>query len=134
MLPDTRRTFFRQSGWMVVANVVCGFLMMCVHPFASGMDKQEYGVFLTMLRLFTLVTIPVVTLQNVLAQQTAAAVTEERLRDLSETTRGLLKWTSLIWFALVFVVVFFRADLLRTFKASSSWTLWATLLLILGSL
>jgi O-antigen/teichoic acid export membrane protein len=131
---DTKANFFRQSGWMMTANVICGFLMMCVHPFASGMAKEEYGVFLTMLRLFTLITIPVATLQSVLAQQSAAAVNEEGLRDLSETTRGLLKWTTTVWIGLALVVVLFRGNLLQTFKASNSWTLWATLLLILGSL
>jgi O-antigen/teichoic acid export membrane protein len=119
---------------MVVANVASGFLMMCVHPFASQMPKQEYSAFVTMLRLFALVTIPVVTIQNVLAQQTAAAVDQERMAQLSATTRGLLKWTTIGWVVLAALSLLFVDDLSRTFKTSNRWTILATLLLILGSL
>jgi O-antigen/teichoic acid export membrane protein len=131
---DTKANFFRQSGWMVVANVACGFLMMCVHPFASRMPKEEYSAFITMLRLFALITIPVVTVQNVLAQQAAAAIDENKVADLSATTRGLLKWTTVAWLGIAIVSVFFVDVLARTFKASDRWTIVATLLLALGSL
>lgn len=134
MKADTNANFFRQSGWMMIANVLAGVFLMLVHPFASRMPKQEYGVFVTMLRVFMLLTIPAAALQTILAQQTAAAVTKEALLDVSATVRWLLKWTFYFWVVLAFAAARWQLDFLTTFKASSRWTIWATLFLVLVAL
>lgn len=131
---DSKASFFRQSGWMMVANVLCGVFMMFVHPFAVKMTPpDEYAVFMTMLRVFVLVTIPAATLQTILAQQTAAAVTPEAQRDLAATAKGLLKFTTFLWLLLCVVAAFYQNVFIETFKAPSG-LIWTTLLLILGAI
>jgi O-antigen/teichoic acid export membrane protein len=130
---DTKSTFFRQSGWMMAANLAAGMCMMFVHPFASQMPSEEYGVFLTMLRVFVVLTIPAAALQTVLAQEAAAAVTADSQRNLSAKIRWVLKWTLIFWVVLAGAAMLFKADFVTTFKAHER-TLWATLLLILVAL
>ena len=52
MSADSGRHFFKQAGWLVAANLGCGLFMFAVHPIASKMEAAEYGVFLTLLKLF----------------------------------------------------------------------------------
>src|SRR6266487_4181108 len=50
--------FFRQSGWLMVATTVMGGLMYAVHMVARRMPKEEYGLFMTLLQIVTLIGIP----------------------------------------------------------------------------
>lgn len=132
---DTHKNFFRQSGWMMTANLLCGVFMMGVHPFASRMQPEsDYAVFMTMLRLFVLVTIPASALQTILAEQTAAAINEERQRDLAATGRGLVMGAFVFWLFLAFVAAIFREKFVAAFQVSNQSLLWATMLLILAAL
>ena len=58
--------FFRQSGWLMIANIAGGILMWAVHLLARPMGKDEYGLFITLLTAVMLV--PAVPLQMVFAQ------------------------------------------------------------------
>src|SRR5476649_1519863 len=83
-------TFFRQSGWMMMAATASGALMYCVHPIVSrGMPKEEYGVFTTLLQVVTLMSIPAIGLQTVFAQQTAAAITDQQQRIVASEFRAV---------------------------------------------
>src|SRR4051812_48321632 len=131
MQADTHKTFFRQSGWMMAANLLCGVFMMFVHPFAVKLNPStDYPVFMTMLRVFVLITIPAATLQTILAQQTAAAVTEEAKRNVAATAKGLVKYAFIFWLVLCVVAAGFQTEFAEAFKAPSRGLLWATMLLI----
>src|SRR5688500_14942337 len=95
MQEDTRKSFFRQSGWMIVANVLCGVFMIAAQLVVQNIP--DYSVFMTMLRVFVILTIPAVGMQAILAHQTAAAVTEEARQNVAATVRGVLVWTFVFW-------------------------------------
>src|SRR2546428_1738179 len=107
----SRFTFFRQSGWMVMAGVIMGVFMWAVHPVLvkpvdqlnrlvpTGVlrsvvkrpfEHDEYSLFTTLLQIVGLMSIPAAGLQIALAQQTASAVTPEQEGSLRRTVRAVL--------------------------------------------
>src|SRR6266446_802822 len=80
---DAKQTFFRQGSWMMIASVGAGVFMFAVHFFSDVVGEEEYGVFVTLLSLLANISIPGLGLQMVFAQQTAAALTEEKQRRLT---------------------------------------------------
>ncbi len=135
ILPDTKLNFFRQSGWMMVANIGCGVLMMLVYQFASRLTPvSDLAVFQTMLRIFVLVTIPASALQTILAQQSAAAISPAAQRQLSGDARGLLKSTFAFWILLFVLAIIFRRQFASVFQTGDSNVIWATMFLILAAL
>ena len=80
---STRSTFFRQSGWMIVATTASGAFMYAVHvAAASKMDTAEYAVFAALLKVFLLMSFPAIGLQVIFTQQAAAAVSESEQRQV----------------------------------------------------
>lgn len=128
-------TFFRQSGWMVIATVAGGVFMTAVHVVVNKpMLESEYVLFSALLRVFLLMGFPASGLQVVFAQQAAAAVSaleEERLR---QTTRSVLRATFLIWLGVAIGVFAFRTQIMVLLKIVNPWALWATVFLGLASL
>ena len=63
--------FFRQSGWLMIANIGSGAMMWMVHFLAKSkhVSPAEYGAFGVMLAVAMFV--PNMPLQMVFAQQTA---------------------------------------------------------------
>ena len=49
MTTSPRASFFRQSGWLMIATVVGGVFMLAVHLLAHAMPKGEYGQFVAFL-------------------------------------------------------------------------------------
>src|SRR6267142_683806 len=76
-----RSTFFRQSGWLMIANIGGGMLMWLVHFLNKIIPDTEYGVFGTLLTVVMLV--PQMPIQMVFAQQTAKAVATNTAAQLS---------------------------------------------------
>ncbi len=130
----SRRTFFRQSGWMVLAATLSGFFMFAVHIFNNRIPKSEYGVFGALLSLLVLTQIPTIGMQTVFARQTASAVSEEERRRLAGTVRGVVWGMFFIWLVLAAVAGIWHREILATFKISNSAALWFTLALALISL
>ena len=88
--PATERaTFFRQSGWMMLATLVGGVLAWAVHLLSKAIPPSEYGTLITLLSVVNLV--PTLPLQMVFAQQTARAVATGQTAPLA----GLIRWTGL---------------------------------------
>ncbi len=128
-------TFFRQSGWMVVATVAGGFFMSAVHVVVNKpMTEAEYGVFSALLRVYLLMGFPAGGLQIIFAQQAAATLSEPEERLLSQATRSVLRATFLIWLAVAAIIFIFRGPLLALLKIANPLALWATVLLGLASL
>ncbi|MCI0744418.1 MAG: hypothetical protein L0Y58_03335 [Verrucomicrobia subdivision 3 bacterium] len=123
----SRLSFFRQSGWMLVAGVATGVFMWAVHLIAPrGLDKGSYGLFNTLVPILSLVGVPAVGVQAILAQQTAGAFIETQLRQLRGTVRVLLTATFLLWLAGAVAVFILRDHLLRELKINASAALWIT--------
>jgi O-antigen/teichoic acid export membrane protein len=128
-------TFFRQSGWMVVATVAGGFFMSAVHVVVNKpMAEGEYGVFSALLRVYLLMGFPAAGLQIVFAQQAAAAVSPQGECMLSQVTRSVLRATFLIWLAVAALVFGFRGQILTLLKITNPLALWATVVLGLAAL
>lgn len=127
-------TFFRQSGWMMIATVMGGALMFAVHSVAQKMPKSEYGVFTTLLQVVTLLGIPAVGLQGVIAQQAAGAMTREHERELAGVFRGVLVGTFCLWLAMVAGAVVFRDALMRELQIANPAALFVALFVALGTL
>src|SRR6185436_11729709 len=91
-----RSSFFRQSGWLMIANIAGGALMWGVHFLSKKIPPAEYAVFGTLLAV--IMCVPALPLQMVYAQQTAAALATGRQRQLGAMIR--LGWigTTLVWF------------------------------------
>src|SRR5882757_9996755 len=104
-------TFFRQSGWMMIATTAGGAFMSAVHIIACRMPKDEYGVFTTLLHIVSLMSIPAVGLQGVFAQQAAGAMTPEHERNLAGVFRGVFSATFFIWLALAVAALCFQQQI-----------------------
>src|SRR6266478_1810002 len=85
-----RAAFFRQSGWMMIATVAGGVFMYAVHMAAKQMQKEEYGVFTTLLQVVSLIGIPAIGLQTIFSQQAASALTHDDQRALAGVFRAVL--------------------------------------------
>ena len=75
-VPNRRRAphaaFFRQSGWLMIANIGGGMMFYLVHLLSKKISVAEYGAFGVMLAVA--MCVPNMPLQMVFAQQTARAL------------------------------------------------------------
>src|SRR5947209_8061122 len=89
MKEDQKGSFFRQSGWLMIANIVGGALNWGVHFLQKGvpatMSEKEYGVF--GIFLATAMVVPTMSLQMVMAHQTALALATNREAQLRRLLR-----------------------------------------------
>ena len=143
----SRLTFFRQSGWMVLASFVGGVFMTAVHIIAAKdfsslqlgpltdvlsrfppLDKGAYGLFYTLVLSLGYIGIPAAGVQTIIAQQTAMTMTEGQRRELRGVIRVLLGATFLIWTIGALVAFLFRNELLAELKITDPAALSITLL------
>ncbi|HEU5397503.1 MAG TPA: oligosaccharide flippase family protein [Verrucomicrobiae bacterium] len=93
--------FFQQSGWMMMTATASGFIMYAVHPVISrNVPAAEYGVFTTLLQIVSLMGIPAMGLQPVIAAQAAAAVTEKQQQIVASEFRGVARAIFFMWLAM----------------------------------
>jgi O-antigen/teichoic acid export membrane protein len=129
-----RMTFFRQSGWMMIATVGSGMFMSAVHVCSKKLSGEEYAVFGALIQLINLMTIPALGLQMVFAQQASAAISDERRHQLVGTVRAVMWGTFCIWLAMAAFAFLDRSQLLSWFKLSSYTSLWLTVAVALTML
>lgn len=127
-----RATFFRQSGWMMVATIIGGGLMWLVHLLSKYLTLPEYGTLITLFSLMNL--IPTLPIQMVFTQQTALCQAQGRPEQLA----GLFQWIGLaiiiIWAAGALGVLLGQQTIASHLHLSSDGTLPLLLLAILLSL
>src|SRR5206468_655355 len=99
-----RATFFRQSGWLMIANIGGGIMMWLVHFLGKTTGPREYGAFIAFLSVA--MVIPNIPLQMVLAHQTAKGLATHREAELSGMVRMVWLATFILWL-LACVGVFF---------------------------
>jgi len=122
--PEKHTSFFRQSGWLMVANIVGGFLMWGVHFLAKRLKEGEYGTFGVLISVVSV--LPAIPLQMVFAQQTAKAIATGRERELSGTIRLFWVGTTVIWLGCAAAIVFQQDNILRMLKIKDTLGLWLT--------
>ena len=122
-----RMTFFRQSGWMMIATMVSGVFMAAVHTFSKVIPDTEYSALGVMIGLLNWMTIPGLGLQMVFAHQTSSAVTPEQRRRLVGTCKAAMRWTFYVWLVMAVIVVADNQRLVTELRLSNPWSLWFTL-------
>ncbi len=124
--------FFRQSGWLMVANVAAGVMMWGVHFLSKRITAVEYGTLVTLLTAAILV--PTMPLQMVFAQQTASDLALGRARQLAGKIRLLWLITFVLWLLVAAVMLSAQNWILSRWQIANPAALWALLMVILGSL
>jgi O-antigen/teichoic acid export membrane protein len=124
--------FFRQSGWLMIANITAGMMAWAVHLLAKKIPESEYSIFGTMLMVTACV--PVMPLQMVFAQQTAGTLATNRERQLAGMIRLGWLWTFVLWAVAALGVLAFQGRILVRWELTSAVTLWVTLAVVLMNL
>jgi O-antigen/teichoic acid export membrane protein len=124
-----RASFFRQSGWLMIATVGGGVFMTLVHFLSKGIPKGEYGQFVAFLAVAMF--IPALPMQMVLAQQTARAIALRREHELSGLIRAVWLGTFVLWLVAVGLVWVFQDTILAQWKITNPAALWLTLPVLL---
>jgi O-antigen/teichoic acid export membrane protein len=120
--------FFRQSGWMMIATVLCGVFAAGIHVFSKFIDKAEYATVGALIQLINCMMIPGLGLQMVLAHQASSAVTADQRQRLVGTFKAVMRWTFYLWLAMVAIVFVFRSALLASLEVANPAALWWSLL------
>ncbi len=124
--------FFRQSGWLMLANIAGGLMTLGVHPLNKRIPDSEYTAFGVL--LMVVACLPTMPLQMVMAQQSALALATGRARQLSGLIRLAWLWTFIVWALGAVVVLFFQKQIVAGWQLPDALGLWVTLPLILASL
>src|SRR5712671_4040607 len=90
-----RAAFFRQSGWLMIANIAGGVLMWAVHFLNKFIHTGEYSSFGALLAVVML--LPTMPLQMIVTQQTAKALANGAEGELSGIIRSIWMATSVVW-------------------------------------
>ncbi len=123
--------FFRQSGWLMIANVGSGVMMYAVHLLNKKIPPEQYGIFGVLLAVAMFV--PSMPLQMVLAQQTAQALATDRKRELAGMIR--LAWLGTFGLCLLLALGTFiwQKDILAGWQITNPADLWITVFVVLFS-
>ena len=124
--------FFRQSGWLMIANIAGGLMTLGVHPLNKLIPDSEYTAFGVLLMVVS--CLPTMPLQMVLAQQSAQALATGRERQLSGLIRQAWLGTLLVWLAGTLAVLSFQKQIVAGWQLPSVAGLLVTLPLVLFSL
>lgn len=134
MSAESKATFFKQSGWMVIATTMSGVFLMAVYPVLAHLPSEEVGIYVSLLRLFTLLGIGAAGLQIVMAQDAAAAVTEESRLRLGATVRSVAKGVFALWLVILLICALLQDEVVRVFKITNAMAVWVTMGLVLAQL
>jgi O-antigen/teichoic acid export membrane protein len=123
--------FFRQSSWLMIANVGSGFMMLAVHLLNKKIPTVEYGVFGVLLAVAMFV--PNLPLQMVFAQQTARALATDRRHELAGMIRLAWLGTFGLFLLLALATFVWQKDILTGWRITNPADLWITLVVVLFS-
>src|SRR5437879_5907421 len=120
-----RASFFRQSGWLMIANVAGGALMWAVHFLSKKIPVAEYGIFGVCLAVAT--CIQGMPLQMAMAHQTANALATNRRRELAGMIRFVWMGTTALWLVGAIGVWVWHGAILQRWGITNPAALWLTL-------
>ena len=112
---ESKASFFRQSGWLLMAATASGLFMWAVHKFASKMPPGDSTGFLTLVSFLNMMVTPAMGLQNTFAQQTVSALSDAERRRLVGTVRGVITATLWLWLGLCAVIFVFRNQIVTDY-------------------
>lgn len=119
-------SFFRQSGWLMFANMTAGGLMWAIHFLSKRLPEAEYGEFGALLMMILMV--PLLPLQMVFARQTTQALATGQRAELARMIRRSALALVLVWVAVVIVLSVFSRPLIHNWDLSNPFGYWITLL------
>lgn len=134
---ESKASFFRQSGWMVIATFVGGALMFGVQLVASRLlleTESEFSDLYALLKIVTFLSIPAGGLTLVFAHQTAGAVTDESRRHVAACARGIGFGLFALWLGMILVVAAGQDRIMEVLHLKSSLALWMTMAVALTTL
>ena len=123
--------FFRQSGWLMMANISSGFMMLFVHFLNKIIPDSEYSAFVVL--LMVVACLPNLPLQMVFAQQTAQALAKGRERQLASMLRLSWLWTFIIWAVAAAFVFAYKGQIVQHWQLPNAACLLMTLPMLLAS-
>jgi O-antigen/teichoic acid export membrane protein len=124
--------FFRQSGWLMLANIAGGLMTLGVHPLNKHIPDSEYTAFGVLLMVVS--CLPTMPLQMVFAQQSALALATGRERQLAGMIRLAWLWTLIVWAIGALAVFLFQKEIVKNWQLPGTAGLMVTLPLLLFSL
>ena len=124
-----KASFFRQSGWLMIANIGGGILMWAVHLLARRTGPVEYGIYGAFLAV--IMCVPTLPLQMVLTHQTAQATATGHEGELRGRFRLLLLLTTLVWLAGMIVMGILSGSIIESWHLTNSAALWITMPIVL---
>jgi len=129
--PEHKSAFFRQSGWLMIANLITGAMMWGVHVVTGKtLSEADYG---TIVKMFAVtIIVPVIPLQSVFARETAAAIALDQTRSLAGLIRKSMAAIFGFWLVALAVMLWFQADILKVWKVDQAASLWSLALVVLG--
>lgn len=129
MSAESRASFFRQSGWLVIATFVSGVAMWAVHLFSKhpALADGEYGVFTTMLQLLYWMMIPGIGVGLVFAQQAAAVTDEAGRQRLAGAVRTVTAAMFALWLLACGALALTQSQVAAALNLPSPAPLWITL-------
>ena len=135
MMQESRLTFFRQSGWVGIANTLSGVFLMAVYSvLTQRLPGPEIAIYATMLRFFAVLGLPAASIQIVMAQDAARAITVEDQRKLRATIRGVVQGIFFLWIIVAFVCGVYQVQLVEALQLTHPAQLWVAVLLVLAQL
>ena len=122
-------SFFRQSGWMLVANLLGGAFFTFVHtPVGQiakipDIGKSEYATFGALLDSLILLSIPAAGLQAAFAQLASGAVSADLRDRLRSTLRSVLLVVVSLWCFAALTAVLRLGWLQQVFQVREPWAI-----------
>ena len=127
-MSESRTTFFKQSGWMVIATTLSGVFLVAVYSIVGKLPTEEVGIYASLLRVFSVLGIATTGLQIVMAQDAAGAVTEKARADLSATTKSVAAGIALLWLIVAVVFALFQDRIATDLQITNKLALWVTMM------
>lgn len=124
--------FFRQSGWLMIANIIGGLMTLLVHPLNKRISDSEYSAFGVL--LMVVACLPTIPFQMVFAQQTAQKLAVGEERQLGGMIRVAWLWTFIAWVVGAVAVFVFRNKIAENWHLPGVMGLLVTLPMILASI
>jgi len=120
---------------MMMTGTASGLMMWMVHPVVTrALPTSEYGVFATLMQMLAIMSIPACGLQSVIAQQQAAAITEEKQRIVASEFRGVLRALFFVWLVMASATAFFWKPAVAALKIQNPMALVVTVVIGLAAL
>lgn len=125
-------SFFRQSGWLMIANIIGGAMSLGVHFLNKRIPDAEYSIFGTLLMVTAF--LPTMPLQMVFAQQAASATVLGQERQFAAMIRRVALGIFGSWLVLALGVLLFQGQIMKGWELTNAFALVVTLLAVLASL